>query len=63
MDTSKKYVVSEIEKSEEHIELFNGEKVIENKTSSEHNETVGEIVYALKSYIKDNEKTSFCLCS
>ncbi len=54
MDTSKRFTVSEIESSEEHIELFNGEKVIENKTSSEHNEAVGEIVFALKNYIKAN---------
>lgn len=54
MDTSKRYAVSDIESSEEHIELFNGEKVIEAKTSTEHNMVVNDIAFSLHSYIKSN---------
>ncbi len=54
METTQRFTVSDIETSEEHIELINGEKIIENKTSSEHNEVVNEIVFALKSHIKSN---------
>ncbi len=46
--------VSDIENSEEHIELINGVKFIEDKTSTEHNAVVNEIVFSLKSHIKSN---------
>ena len=54
MDASKRFTVAVIESQEEHIELINGEKIIEDKTSSEHNAVVNEIVFALKSHIKAN---------
>ena len=31
MDASKRFTVAEIESQEEHIELINGEKIIEDK--------------------------------
>lgn len=52
MDVSKKYTVAEIENLENHIELINGDVIIEAKTSSEHNAAVNDIVFAFKSYIK-----------
>ena len=54
MDTSKRFTVTDIEGREEHIELINGEMIIEDKTSSEHNAAVNEIVFALKNHIKTN---------
>jgi Uma2 family endonuclease len=54
MGVSKKYTVADIENSEDHIELINGEKIIIDRTNSDHNELVNEIVFALKSYIKAN---------
>ena len=54
MDASKKYTVADIDNVEKHIELVNGEMIIEDKTTSEHNEVVNEIVFALKSHIRAN---------
>ncbi len=54
MDTQKKYTIADVEKMNGHVELINGELVIENKTTPEHNEVMGEIEYAIRHHIKTN---------
>ena len=57
MDVSQKYTIADAEKTEGHAELINGKMVIENKTTSEHNLVVNDIVFALMSHIKANKGT------
>lgn len=46
--------IEEVANTEEHAELINGELVIEDKTTPEHNLVVNELVYTFMNYIKEH---------
>ena len=54
MDLKDKIGISEAENSEKHMEIVNGEAVIEDHTTFSHNDFVLEIALALRQYIKDH---------
>jgi Uncharacterized protein conserved in cyanobacteria len=56
MDKSKnEYTIEEVSRMEEHAELINGELVIADKASTEHNRTVVSIVSAIANYINEGK--------
>jgi len=56
MDKKKnEYTVEDVSGMEEHAELINGELVIADKASTEHNRTVVSIVCAVANYIENNK--------
>lgn len=48
------YTISQVEKMEGHVEIVNGEMVIQNKTTISHNRAVSIISTALNNYISAN---------
>lgn len=54
MDTIHNSFLDEVVNSEKHAELIAGRIVIEDKTTTEHNDVIMDIVFALKSYIAAN---------
>ena len=57
MDFKHEYSIEEVASMECHAELINGELVIIDKTTPEHNEVVNELVYTFMSYIREHNGT------
>lgn len=51
------YTIEEISRMEEHAELINGELVVAEKSSTEHNRTVVSIVCAIANYINEGKSS------
>ena len=49
-----KHTIDEIMNMEGHVELIDGEIVVRNYTSTNHNEIVTELVYSILNHIKKN---------
>lgn len=49
----KEYTTEEISRMEEHAELINGELIVEDKISTEHNRAVVSIVCTIANYINE----------
>lgn len=60
MGIKHEYTIEEVQDMNCHAELINGELVIENKTTPEHNEVITELVFAFKRYIKEHNDSCRC---
>ncbi len=54
MDFKHEYSIEEVANMECHAELINGELVIVDKTTPEHNQAINTLVFAFMSYIKEH---------